>query len=61
MDAMPHVQLAASLATETCKSVFKYHRWNCSSIDKAPVFTPDLTRGNKKFQFVFTQGSVNVF
>lgn len=45
IDAMPHVEIAASLAAETCKTVFKYHRWNCSSVDTAPVLTPDLTRG----------------
>lgn len=45
MDAMPHVQIAATLAVETCKNIFGYHKWNCSSVDMAPTLTPDLTRG----------------
>lgn len=45
MEAMPFVQAAAALAAETCKIVFQHRRWNCSSIDKAPYLTPDLTRG----------------
>lgn len=52
IDAMPHIQMAATLAAETCKTVFKFHRWNCSSVDIAPTLTPDLTRGNYSFLYI---------
>ena len=45
MEAMPHVQKAATVAAETCQTVFQDRRWNCSSIVTAPYLTPDLTRG----------------
>jgi len=45
MEAMPHIQNAATLASETCRKVFTHRRWNCSSITTAPFLTPDLTRG----------------
>ncbi|KAJ3654930.1 hypothetical protein Zmor_014081 [Zophobas morio] len=44
MEAMPHVQKAATVAAETCQTVFQDRRWNCSSIVTAPYLTPDLTR-----------------
>ena len=43
--ALVHVAKAATLAKETCKSVQSQSRWNCSSIDKAPDFTPELLVG----------------
>lgn len=52
METMPHVQAAALLASETCRTVFKHRRWNCSSITLAPYLTPDLTRGNLKINQV---------
>lgn len=50
VEIMPHVQQAALLAAQSCKNIFKYRRWNCSSIDTAPHLTPDLTRGTYEFE-----------
>ncbi|KPI93424.1 Protein Wnt-5 [Papilio xuthus] len=40
--AMPHVAAAARLARNTCLATHAGDRWNCSSIELAPRFTPDL-------------------
>lgn len=44
--AMPHIVKAATQAVATCQSVFADRRWNCTSIETAPSFTPDITTGN---------------
>ncbi|PSN48112.1 Protein Wnt-11b-1 [Blattella germanica] len=43
--AMPHIVRAAINAVSTCQTVFADRRWNCSSIEAAPNFTPDITTG----------------
>ncbi|XP_022912686.2 protein Wnt-11b-1-like [Onthophagus taurus] len=53
MEAMPHVEAAASLASTTCKTIFQNRRWNCSSIDKAPFLTPELTRATREQAYVY--------
>lgn len=45
LETMPHVTSAASLAMDTCQSLFSNRRWNCSSIRTAPELSADLTRG----------------
>ncbi|XP_018570906.1 protein Wnt-11b-2-like [Anoplophora glabripennis] len=57
MEAMPHVQNAAMLASETCRNVFKHRRWNCSSIVTAPYLTPDLTRATREQAYVYAISS----
>ncbi|RZC41025.1 Wnt-11b-1-like, partial [Asbolus verrucosus] len=57
MEAMPHVQKAASLAAETCQRVFQDRRWNCSSIITAPYLTPDLTRATREQAYAYAISS----
>ncbi|XP_063933567.1 protein Wnt-11b-1-like [Zophobas morio] len=57
MEAMPHVQKAATVAAETCQTVFQDRRWNCSSIVTAPYLTPDLTRATREQAYVYAISS----
>ncbi|CAG9835206.1 unnamed protein product [Diabrotica balteata] len=57
MEIMPYVQAAAVLASETCKSIFRDRRWNCSSIVTAPFLTPDLTRATREQAYVYAISS----
>ncbi|CAG9768970.1 unnamed protein product [Ceutorhynchus assimilis] len=57
METMPHIQNAASLASETCRKVFSDRRWNCSSIITAPYLTPDLTRATREQAYVYAISS----
>ncbi|KAI4464402.1 wnt related [Holotrichia oblita] len=60
MEAMPFVQAAAALAAETCKIVFQHRRWNCSSIDRAPYLTPDLTRATREQAYVYAVSAASL-
>jgi hypothetical protein len=42
---MPHIAKAAGHTVATCQSVFADRRWNCSTVESAPNFTPDITTG----------------
>lgn len=46
--AMPHVAAAARLARAACLAAHAGERWNCSSIELAPKYTPDLLTGEFK-------------
>lgn len=52
-DIMPHVHQAANLTVQTCETLFRYHKWNCSSIEHSPNFLPDLTQGTKEQALVY--------
>ncbi|CAH2229911.1 jg24521 [Pararge aegeria aegeria] len=43
---MPHVAAAARLARAACLDAHAGERWNCTSIELAPRFTPDLLTGD---------------
>ena len=45
LPVMKFVSEAVGLTKEQCKLQMKDRRWNCSSIDKAPVYMNDLKRG----------------
>ncbi|CAK1599950.1 unnamed protein product [Parnassius mnemosyne] len=51
--AMPHVVAAARIARTTCLSTYAGERWNCSSIELAPKFTPDLLTGTREQAYVY--------
>ena len=42
---MPHLHTAARHSVDTCQHVFRWHRWNCYSVQFAPGFGRDLTAG----------------
>ncbi|XP_068628539.1 protein Wnt-11b-2-like [Battus philenor] len=51
--AMPHVVAAARIARTTCLNTHAGERWNCSSIELAPKFTPDLLTGTREQAYVY--------
>lgn len=44
-DVMQVLKQAAADTSSLCQSFFRNRRWNCSSITRAPNFSPDLTTG----------------
>ncbi|KAE9553325.1 hypothetical protein FO519_003491 [Halicephalobus sp. NKZ332] len=52
IDLMPYIKSSSDETVSSCLNVFKKHRWNCSSILKAPFFDNDLTKGTKEQSFV---------
>uniref|UniRef100_A0AC35GWV7 Protein Wnt n=1 Tax=Panagrolaimus sp. PS1159 TaxID=55785 RepID=A0AC35GWV7_9BILA len=59
-DLMPYVKNAAKETIEMCQEIFKEHRWNCSTIKKAPNFGSDLTKGTKEQAFVYALSSAAI-
>ncbi|KPP79759.1 protein Wnt-11-like [Scleropages formosus] len=53
LELMHSIVQAAKLTKLTCQKTFTDMRWNCSSIEKAPRFTPDLSKGTRESAFVF--------
>lgn len=55
-DIMQNLVQAARDTSAVCQHAFRHQRWNCSSIDRAPDFTPDLLSGMYnlyKYHFLF--------
>ena len=44
-DIMQNLVQAARDTSSVCQQSFRNQRWNCSSIEKAPDFTPELLSG----------------
>ncbi|XP_035382730.1 protein Wnt-11 [Electrophorus electricus] len=57
LELMHSVVHAAQLTKAVCQSAFRDLRWNCSSIESAPHFTPDLAKGTRESAFVFSLAS----
>ncbi|XP_023711811.1 protein Wnt-11b-2 [Cryptotermes secundus] len=57
---MPHIAKAAAQTVTTCQSVFADRRWNCSSVEMAPSFTPDITTGTREQAYVYALSSAAV-
>lgn len=57
---MPTIALAAQRVTHLCRHVFSDHRWNCSSVSRAPELTPDLTSGTREQAFVYALASAGL-
>ncbi|XP_043094611.1 protein Wnt-11 [Puntigrus tetrazona] len=54
LELMHSIVHAARLTKSACQSSFSDMRWNCSSIESAPHFTPDLAKGTREAAFVFS-------
>ncbi|XP_022095192.1 protein Wnt-11b-2-like [Acanthaster planci] len=52
LDAMAAVVESTTVTFDTCQLQFQDRRWNCSSINSAPNFTPDLNKGTREAAFV---------
>lgn len=46
---MPSFVQAAKDTSATCQQAFRNRRWNCSSIDAAPDYSPELITGKLEF------------
>lgn len=44
-DVMPSLVQAAKDTSTVCQQAFRHRRWNCSSIERAPDYTPELLTG----------------
>ncbi|XP_052737383.1 protein Wnt-11b-like [Bicyclus anynana] len=55
--AMPHVAAAARLARAACLAAHAGERWNCSSIEFAPRYTPDLLTGTREQAYVYAMSA----
>lgn len=45
-DVMPSLVQAAKDTSIVCQQAFRHRRWNCSSIELAPDYTPELLTGS---------------
>uniref|UniRef100_A0A673NJU9 Protein Wnt n=1 Tax=Sinocyclocheilus rhinocerous TaxID=307959 RepID=A0A673NJU9_9TELE len=54
LELMHSIVHAAKLTKSACQSSFSDMRWNCSTIESAPHFTPDLAKGTREAAFVFS-------
>ncbi|XP_003424912.2 protein Wnt-11b-1 [Nasonia vitripennis] len=56
-DIMQNLVQAARDTSAVCQQAFRHQRWNCSSIEKAPDFTPELLTGTKEQAFVYAMSA----
>jgi len=45
---MPSLVQAAKDTSTVCQQAFRHRRWNCSSIERAPHYTPELLTGPRE-------------
>ncbi|XP_072451506.1 protein Wnt-11b-like isoform X2 [Chiloscyllium punctatum] len=57
LDLMPTIVFAAQQTRLVCQKAMADMRWNCSSIQLAPRFNPDLNRGTRESSFVYALSS----
>ncbi|KAE8584024.1 hypothetical protein XENTR_v10020792 [Xenopus tropicalis] len=60
LELMQSVVNAAKQAKLTCQMTFSDMRWNCSSVENAPNFTPDLSKGTRESAFVYALASATI-
>ncbi|XP_043275437.1 protein Wnt-11b-2-like isoform X2 [Venturia canescens] len=48
---------AARDTSAVCQTAFRNRRWNCSSIERAPNYTPDLVTGTREQAFVYAMSA----
>ncbi|CAB0034748.1 unnamed protein product [Trichogramma brassicae] len=54
---MRNLVQAARDASSVCQYAFRHQLWNCSSIERAPDFTPELLTGTKEQAFVYAMSA----
>ncbi|KYN37112.1 Protein Wnt-11b-2, partial [Trachymyrmex septentrionalis] len=52
-DVMSALVQAAKDTSTVCQQAFRHRRWNCSSIERAPDYTPELLTGLPSFYTLF--------
>uniref|UniRef100_A0A8C4SC07 Protein Wnt n=2 Tax=Erpetoichthys calabaricus TaxID=27687 RepID=A0A8C4SC07_ERPCA len=60
LEMMHSIVHAAKVTKTTCQKTFSDMRWNCSSIEDAPFFTPDLAKGTRESAVVFALAAAAV-
>ncbi|KAJ8403814.1 hypothetical protein AAFF_G00346820 [Aldrovandia affinis] len=60
LELMQTVIQAAREVRKTCQKTFGDMRWNCSSIDNAPHYPPDLERGTRESAFVYALSAATI-
>ncbi|XP_066603666.1 protein Wnt-11-like [Prorops nasuta] len=58
-DVMSSLVLAARDTFAVCQQTFRYRRWNCSSIERAPNYTPELLTGTREQAFVYSMSAAS--
>ncbi|KAI1903636.1 hypothetical protein AGOR_G00029240 [Albula goreensis] len=53
LELMQTIIQAAREVKKTCQKTFTDMRWNCSSIESGPQYSPDLERGTRESAFVY--------
>ncbi|KAF7391339.1 hypothetical protein HZH66_009819 [Vespula vulgaris] len=56
-DVMPSLVQAARDTSIVCQQAFRHRRWNCSSIEGAPNYTPELLTGTREQAFVYAMSA----
>ncbi|XP_078496120.1 protein Wnt-11b-like [Lissotriton helveticus] len=60
LEVMPTIVHAAAQTKLACQGAFSDMRWNCSSIELAPDYAPDLMKGTREAAFVYALASAAV-
>ncbi|NWU99139.1 WN11B protein, partial [Upupa epops] len=60
LEVMPSIIRAARRTRSACQQTFTDTRWNCSSVQHAPSFGPDLLRGTRESAFVYALAAAAV-
>ncbi|XP_065545401.1 protein Wnt-11b-like isoform X1 [Lathamus discolor] len=60
LEVMPSIVQAARHTKSSCQKTFADMRWNCSSIQQAPSFGPDLLRGTRESAFVYALAAATI-
>uniref|UniRef100_A0A8C0GMZ0 Protein Wnt n=1 Tax=Chelonoidis abingdonii TaxID=106734 RepID=A0A8C0GMZ0_CHEAB len=60
LELMHSIVRAAKETKGVCQKTFSDMRWNCSSIEYAPSFSPDLMKGTRESAFVYALAAAAV-